>query len=103
MSPRLPYFIFCRLLAWLALFSRSRAAPHAEIPVLRHEVALLRRTGAKPKPDWSDRAILAVLTRLLPTWLHGHRLVTPETLLRRQRRLTAKKGTLCIPAIHPRG
>jgi putative transposase len=65
-SPRLPYLIFCRLLAWLALLTRSRAALHAEILVLRHEVALLRRTGTKPKPDWSDRAILAALSRLLP-------------------------------------
>ena len=48
MSPRLPYLIFCRLLAWLALLTRSRAALHAEILVLRHEVTLLRRTGAKP-------------------------------------------------------
>ncbi len=61
MSPRLPYLIFCRLLAWLALLTRSRAALHAEILVLRHEVALLRRTGAKPRPDWSDRATLAAL------------------------------------------
>ena len=51
---------------WLALLTRSRAVLHAEILVLRHEVALLRRTGAKPRPDWSDRAILAALTRLLP-------------------------------------
>jgi hypothetical protein len=76
----LPYPIFCRLLAWLALPTRSRAALHAEILVLRHEMALLRRTGAKPKPDWCDRAILSALTRLLPTWLRDHRLVTPETL-----------------------
>ena len=93
MSPRLPYLIFCRLLAWLALLTRSRAALPAEILVLRHEVALLRRTGAKPKADWSDRAILAALTRLLPTWLRDHRLVTPETLLRWHRRLVAKKWT----------
>ena len=65
MSPLLPYLIFCRLLAWLALFSRSRAALHAEILVLRHEVAPLRRAEAKPRPDLSDRAILAALTRLL--------------------------------------
>jgi hypothetical protein len=58
--------MFCRLPAWLALLTRSRAALHAEILVLRHEVALLHRAGAKPKPDWCDRAILAALTRLLP-------------------------------------
>lgn len=93
MSPRLPYLIFCRLLAWLALLTRSHTALHAEILVLRHEVALLQRTGAKPRPDWCDRAILAALSRLLPAWLLGHRLVTPETLLRWHRRLVAKKWT----------
>jgi len=66
------YLTFCRLLAWLALLTRSRAALNAEIPVLQHEVALLRRTGAKAKPDWCDRAILAALTRLLPAWLRDH-------------------------------
>lgn len=62
MSPRLPSLIFCRQLAWLALLTRTRAALRAEILVLQHEVALLWRTGAKPRPDWSDRAILAALT-----------------------------------------
>ena len=61
--------------------------------MLRHEVALLRRTGATPKPGWADRAILAALTRMLPTALRGHRLVTPQTLLRWHRRLVAKKWT----------
>jgi hypothetical protein len=90
-SPRLPYLIFCRVLAWLALLTRPRAALHAEILILRHEVALLRRSGIKP--DWTDRALLAALARVLPEQLRGHRLVTPETLLRWHRRLVAKKWT----------
>lgn len=81
------------MLAWLALLTRSRAALHAEILVLRHEVALSRRGGAKAKPDWTDRAILAALARLLPAQLRRHRPMTPETLLRWLRRLVAKKWT----------
>ena len=81
------------MFGWLVLLGRSQASKDAEILVLRHEILVLRRQVARPKPDWADRAILAALARLLPAALRNNRLVTPGTLLAWHRRLVARKWT----------
>jgi putative transposase len=75
------------------LLRRTSASKDIELLVLRHEVAVLRRTNAKPRLDWADRALFAALIRRLPAVLRGHRLVTPATVLRWHRRLVTKKWT----------
>jgi len=82
-----------RLGGWLVLLCRSTASRDIELLLLRHEVAVLRRTHPRPRLDWADRAILAALTRRLPRRLRMHRLVTPGTVLRWHRRLVTRKWT----------
>jgi putative transposase len=78
---------------WLALLARSSAAKDAELLILRHEVAVLRRRVVRPQVDWADWAVLAGLARLLPRRARCGLLVQPATLLRWQRDLVRRRWT----------
>ena len=99
MTLRLLYLLFCQVLRWLALLSRSSAAKDAELLMLRHEVAVLGRQVARPRVDWADRAVLAGLARLLPGPAWRGLFVQPATLLRWHHDLVRRRWT----CPHPRG
>jgi putative transposase len=87
---------------WLALLSRSAAAKDAELLVLRHEVAVLRRRVIRPQVDWADRASLARLARLLPRHSWRGLLVQPATLLRWHRVWSGAAGpTHTVVGVRP--
>ena len=93
MAFRLAYLMLVRVLSWLAVLARSDAAKDVEILILRHEVAVLRRTNARPALTWLDRAVLSALSKLLPAPLRQRRLVSPRTLLRWHARLVTRHWT----------
>ena len=93
MALQLLYLIFRQVMAWLRLLARSSTSKNAEILVLRHEVAVLRRQVRRPRLSWADRAVFAALTRLLSRAGRLHRIVTPQTVLRWHRDLVTRRWT----------
>src|SRR3981081_1758730 len=90
---RLMYLIFLRLISWAALLARSDTSKDAEILVLRHQLAVLRRQVARPRPSWADRAVISALARVLSTTRRRHLCVTPGTLLRWHADLVKRRWT----------
>src|SRR3954464_2319779 len=90
---RLLYLIFQQILGLVLLMGRTSSSKDVELLVLRHEVAVLRRTHPRPRMGWADRAVFAALIRRLPRALRRHRLVTPGTVLRWHRDLVGRRWT----------
>ena len=93
MFASLLYLALLRLLTLVAPSYRSDDAAQIEILVLRHELGVLRRQVKRPVYRSRDRALLAAASRILPRERWGAFLVRPETLLRWQRSLVARKWT----------
>jgi putative transposase len=77
MAVKLIYQMFAKLLSWMVLRARSDITKEIEILVLRHQLAVLQRRTPRPRISWTDRAVIAVLARLLPPRRRHGFLVTP--------------------------
>jgi putative transposase len=87
------YQMFAKLLGWMVLRARSDTAKDIEILVLRHQLTVLHRRTPRLRISWTDRAVIAVLARLLPARRRVGLLVTPSTILRWHRQLIARRWT----------
>ena len=89
---KIVYLLTCRVLGLAVLVFRGDLAKDAELLVLRHENAVLRRHAGRVRYEPANRAWFAALARLVPRrrWA-GVFPVTPATLLAWRRRLAAGK------------
>ena len=65
---RLMYLVFCQFVAWLSLLARSSGSKNAEILVLRHEVAVLRRQASRPRLLGRPSRIRSAEPVAIPGW-----------------------------------
>jgi hypothetical protein len=85
------YALMQRLLRML--LGHDAANLEVENAVLRHQLAVLRRTTKRPPLRRRDRLLLTAASRLLPRGQWSLFLVSPQTLLRWHRELVRRKWT----------
>ena len=86
------YLLVRCLLSYLTVLTRHQVSKDAELLVLRHENAVLRRQISRVRYEPGDRLWLAALSRLVPRRRWGEVFaVTPATLLAWHRRLVTRK------------
>jgi hypothetical protein len=85
--------VIIRFAQFLVLRCRADIDKDVEILVLRHQVAVLRRQVGNVRTPPADRAVLALLSRLLSRLRWPAFFVTPATLLRWHRDAVRRRWT----------
>jgi hypothetical protein len=78
MCLRFIFLLIIHAASWPRLSRRQETSKTAEILILRHQLAILKRhQPRRPRLNWADRALLATLVSVIP---RGRRQVcVPET------------------------
>jgi putative transposase len=91
MALRFVQLALCAVLRPLVRRRGGDAAREAEIAILRHELAVLRRTAGHARLDWADRAVISALALVISRDRRDRLLATPETLLRWHRDIARRR------------
>lgn len=70
------------LVIYLTSAVRTRHSLALEVVTLRHQVEVLQRNAKRPRLRPSDRALWAILSRILPDWRRHLKIVQPDTVIR---------------------
>ncbi|MDQ4097425.1 MAG: integrase core domain-containing protein, partial [Actinomycetota bacterium] len=87
------YRLVQRVAELVRIHRMDAVAKDAEILVLRHQLAVLRRQVARPRFSWSDRALIAAFAKLVTCERWAAFLVTPATILCWHRALVCRRWT----------
>src|SRR5829696_8852273 len=92
-SPAMFYALFYAIIRRGLRMNVISSDTEAEVLVLRHELAVLRRQIKRPKLRRRDKLFLSAMSRMLPRERWAAFIVTPATLVRWHRELLRRKWT----------
>ncbi len=92
-SPAMLYAILYAIVRRVLRLGGISSDTEAEVLVLRHELAVLRRQIKRPKLHRRDKLLLSAMSRMLPRERWSGFIVTPTTLVRWHRELVRRKWT----------
>ncbi len=92
-SPAVLYALLYAIIRRVLRLNRISSDIEAEVLVLRHELAVLRRQIKRPKLRRRDKLFLSAMSRMLPRERWAAFIVTPATLVRWHRELVRRKWT----------
>ena len=98
-SPAMDYALLYAIIRRVLWLSGISTDAEAEVLVLRHELAVIRRQVKSPNLRRGNRLFLSAMSRVLPRERWAAFIVTPATLLRWHRELCLVEPDLDLPLV----